>query len=73
MSVFFLKIKGKKIIFNASVKKGQISNTAEGEKKEVSCLFPSLTFWNPEEGGKNPPKSRLERKERKGKKGIAIQ
>ena len=34
----------------------QISNTSRGEKKEASCLFPSLTLWNSEEGGKNPPK-----------------
>ena len=43
----------------------QISNTSRGEKKEASCLFPSLTLWNSEEGGKNPPKRRFKKERRK--------
>ena len=37
-------------------------NIVVGEKNEASCLFPSLTHWNPEAGGKNPPKRWFERK-----------
>ena len=39
---------------NQLIKKNYIddSSTAEGKMKEVSCMFPALTFLNPEEGGK---------------------
>ena len=45
------------------LRKEKNSNTAGGEKKKASCLFPSLTLGNLEEGGKNPPKRWLKRKE----------
>ena len=69
-AVFEIEKRGKKFIFNASVKKRQISNTAGGEKKEVSCLFPSLTLWNTEEGGKKPLKRWFSKK---GKKRMTVQ
>ena len=53
------------------LRKEKISNTAEGEKKEASCLFPSLTLWNPE-GGKDSPKRWFTKQWRKKEKNNGL-
>ena len=52
------------------LRKEKFSNIARVEKKEASCLFPSWTLCNPEEGGKNPPKRWFKRK---GEQTMAVQ
>ena len=60
-----LLLRGKNCILMLLLKKEKISKTAGGEKKEASCLFPSLAFGNPEEGGENPPKRCFKKKREK--------